>query len=118
MRARREAVSGGGQGELGLNPAQPPQPSRGETAGVWPAVWHLWGWGGGGGRGGGSGGVGGPGSEAGPPATCLRPRQSINLAVTSDWNPARATEVRSGVNGTLLVGGGSGGIGGLKMHKC
>lgn len=38
------AVSGWGQGELGLNPQCDPasHPDQGEAVGVWLGVWHLW----------------------------------------------------------------------------
>lgn len=43
------------------------------------------------------------GSKAGPPATCLRPLESINPAVTSGEEPLclEANKVRSRVNGAL-----------------
>lgn len=41
---KMSAVSGWGQGELGLNPLRDPAayPDQGEAVGAWLGVWHLW----------------------------------------------------------------------------
>lgn len=77
--------------ELGVESSRP---SKGETAGVWPARCHL-----------------GVGCSEARAATCLWSPESINLAVTSAWNPVLlANRVRYDYN--LLMGGVSAGRGG------
>lgn len=92
------AVSGGGQGELGLNPAWSPVVQlkvrlreSGQHFGTsgWVAL------------------------RPGPPATCLWSLESINLAVTSSWNPLLGDKKKSDTESTAAHWGAERGHRGL-----